>query len=52
MLKEVFVEYYLIQEDGDGRFGSFQTEHEAFECVVREQLSDYRLVKILSHIPF
>ena len=52
MLKNLWIEYFLRQVDGEGKFGPFGTEAQAFECVVIEKLSEYQLIKVLSYIPF
>lgn len=51
MLKNIWVEYHLRQV-GEGKFGPFSTEEEAFACVVEEELGDYEIRKVVSHIPF
>ena len=52
MLKNIWVEYVLRQLDGEGKFGPFHTEAEAYECVVEQGLCDYEIKKIVSYVPF
>jgi hypothetical protein len=52
MLENIHTEYWLIQHNGEGKFGPFNSAKEAYECVRLEELSDYELKIVLSYVPF
>lgn len=52
MLKNLYVEYWLVQSDGLIKTGPFTTALAANEYVIEKQLSDCELKMFLSYIPF
>ena len=52
MLKNILIEYSLRQVYGEGEFGPFITEEEAYKFIVEEELYGYELKKIVSFFPF
>jgi len=52
LVDKIWTELYLVQRDGQGKFGPFTNMKEVYECVVKEELSDYELKTVLSYITF
>jgi hypothetical protein len=52
MLKNLYVEYWLIQVNDEVRLGPFSSEDQAQRVVVEDQLNGFELRKVLSYIPF
>lgn len=51
-MKNIHFEHWLIQSEGEGRFGPFYEISDAYACIIAEKLSDYELKTFLSYLPF
>jgi len=52
LVDKIWTELYLVQREGQGKFGPFTNMKEVYECVVKEELHNFELQTILSYIPF
>jgi hypothetical protein len=52
LTENIWAEYWLVQCNGEGKFGPFTELETAYECIVEEKLGDYELKTVLSYIPF